>query len=485
MAGGLRRSCVIESQPIFSTAPESTRARRTGPHPLATISSEKATVSRAFLTTDLPIALSVLPILYLIRMCLRLHVDVPFGDQWELVPRLVHLNAGALSLTDLWGQHNEHRPMFPVVMMLALARATGWNINAEIVTNVLLGTGIFLVAAAAMQGIYRELPAWRWWLLPVCALLLFSPEQWENWLWGWQIQIFLGVLAGLAGLFLLSLPRQSAVRFGLALCCGVVGTYSFASGLTYWVVGPVALGLHPAHRGWRKAVAWVIVGGATIASYFADYHLNPGHPSMLAGFRSVAAFKDLLLYIAKYVGAPVASLSVPAAVFAGALGIIAFFVLLAARWRDRRRPAFIFACAVGLNALAGAGMTGLGRVGYGTDQAMASRYGTIAAPLWLALLFLGLMAACGSAGALSGRRVRAALLAAAALVLSLSIMQSGQAALTAATARTAFLRSLRPNLAGAQDWAAISRLYVNNVPLTQERVRQMQALHISVFRDRP
>src|SRR5262245_66262055 len=79
--------------------------------------------------------LALLPLAYLVRMCIVHFVDVPFWDQWELVPRLDHLYAGTLTVADLWGQNNEHRPLFPIATMLALARLSGWSTGWEVAVN--------------------------------------------------------------------------------------------------------------------------------------------------------------------------------------------------------------------------------------------------------------------------------------------------------------------------------------------------------------
>src|SRR5450830_314885 len=70
----------------------------------------------------IPVILAMIPLLYLVRLCVRHYVDVPYMDQWELLPRLDRMDAGTLTLRDLWIQHNEHRPMFPVLVMLGLAK---------------------------------------------------------------------------------------------------------------------------------------------------------------------------------------------------------------------------------------------------------------------------------------------------------------------------------------------------------------------------
>src|SRR5437016_165430 len=105
-AAGRRVPPIQRSEPLF---PRPGSAR--GGTPLATTSIKKPSANRG---ARLAIALSLIPIVYLVWMGVRLHVDIPVGDQSELVPLLEKLDAGSLSFVDLWRQQNEHRPMFPL-----------------------------------------------------------------------------------------------------------------------------------------------------------------------------------------------------------------------------------------------------------------------------------------------------------------------------------------------------------------------------------
>src|SRR5690349_14046709 len=82
---------------------------------------------RARISGVAPVLLALLPFAYLVRLCLRHHLDVPYWDQWEMVKWLDHLSAGTFRLSELWQEHNQHRPFFPFVTMLALARLSKWN----------------------------------------------------------------------------------------------------------------------------------------------------------------------------------------------------------------------------------------------------------------------------------------------------------------------------------------------------------------------
>jgi hypothetical protein len=45
--------------------------------------------------------------------------NVPFMDQWELVPLLAADADGRLRFASLWAKHNEHRLLLPRLLMIA------------------------------------------------------------------------------------------------------------------------------------------------------------------------------------------------------------------------------------------------------------------------------------------------------------------------------------------------------------------------------
>ena len=66
-----------------------------------------------------------------LALVLRHGVNVPFWDQWELVGLLAAASDGTLTWAEIFRQHNEHRMVFPKIIMLALAALTGWNVVGE------------------------------------------------------------------------------------------------------------------------------------------------------------------------------------------------------------------------------------------------------------------------------------------------------------------------------------------------------------------
>ena len=124
------------------------------------------------------------PIFYFI---LRYGVDVPYWDQWEYVGFFDHLSKGTLTLKELFSQHNEYRQLFPNIIFVCLGRLTNWNVRYEMIVifgmAVIVSFNIFRLSELTIKG-----SKWKKYLLLILAnLLIFSPAQFENWLFGVQI----------------------------------------------------------------------------------------------------------------------------------------------------------------------------------------------------------------------------------------------------------------------------------------------------------
>ena len=427
----------------------------------------------------LPAALALVPLGYLIWMCATLHVDVPFWDAWELVPRLDRLDTGALTVGDLWQQHNEHRPFFPILLMLIMARLSRWNIGWEITANVLCGIGIFAVWVRYVTAAWRSDEGAPAWLLPMFSVLIFSPFQWENWMWGWQITALMGMASTTLGIYLLATSLESDRRFAGALACGVWSTYSFAAGLVFWGIALPAIALSPRETRVRRAVAWAVVAAFTLATYFYDYH-RPAQPPMSANFASLAALRTFIVYIFKYLGAPVAAFEARlAALFGLAVAIVFAFLLvrLRPRWRE---PIYLFPALIGLQTIGVALISAAGRAWNGSDQALASRYGTISVPWWCAAAALAMLAVRTYPVPRARPLLRAGL-AAVLIGVMTAAAGAGAAGRAGAAARSEHLRIARRGLINGQSDAMLLRLYPDLAVIKQRRAI-LRMLRVSVFR---
>jgi hypothetical protein len=424
-----------------------------------------------------------LPPLVVLRLIRRDGVDVPFWDEWELVPLLERAARGALRLRDLWAQHNEHRLLFPKLGLVALARQTGWDVRAEMFAGFAMAVGAFLLVLRRLRDLVVPPPT-RAILALGISVLVFSLAGWENWLWGWQASSFLAVLAVVGALVALTRERGGPAAFLLAAALGVVASYSFGSGLLIWPVGLVVLLLADVEdvraQGGRLAL-WLAVGAATVAIYLRGYEVPAHHPSPAL---ALARPSDAARYVLGFLGSPV---SMRAPVVAGGVGLALLLGLSALVFRGRAAlsggPLFFF--ALGLFALGCAVLAAVTRVGFGPDQALGSRYVLFGAWLWVADFVL--------LGAWTGRRVppeertggRAAARIAATLVLVAIFVSAGDVSWRARGRYHAWRERLLPariELDLLKDDDLLRRLYPDP-GLLRERAIALRRLQLSVFRE--
>ncbi len=83
----------------------------------------------------------VLLIPFLIAACFILYsivhygVNTPLWDEWDSVPLFQKVDHHTLGFSDLWAQRNEHRILFPNIVILLNAYATHWNIKFELLIS--------------------------------------------------------------------------------------------------------------------------------------------------------------------------------------------------------------------------------------------------------------------------------------------------------------------------------------------------------------
>ena len=326
------------------------------------------------------------PVVAVITSVHRHAVDVPYWDEWELVPLLEKVRAGTLEVSDLWSQHNEHRVLLPRVVLLALASLSRWNLRYELYLNI----AVALVSLAGLLLLLTRSVDRRWvpWSGIAVSLMTFSMVQWESWTWGWQLSFFLNGLGVTMAAVALAYWPEGRWAIVLASAGGLIAALSLASGIVLLWLVPVAFALCADERRRTDVVVPSLMAAAISAIYFWDYHRPGKHPAL--GYDHP---RDFAQYLLVYLGAPFATSGGRAAVF-GALGIV--LVALSARgvWRQgslaRRSAApWLFLASY---VLATGALTDLGRVGFGTSQALASRYTTFSSLFWISTFVIGSVA---------------------------------------------------------------------------------------------
>lgn len=322
----------------------------------------------------------------------RAYSPVPFWDMWDgYLGFFVKIGTGDWSAW--WAQHNEHRIVLARLLFsidLAWFDGAGWFL---LVVNYLLLGLVCLVFWVALK---EDCPRPYRFVGLFLVIWLSSWSQENNLTWGFQSQFILAQLLPLSAFFLLHKAVDQGEHghnsFVAACFFGVLSLGSMANGV-------LALPLMTAYAaitrlGWRRVAILSVLSGLGLLAYFHNYQTPAGYGSLLITTLKENPF-GLVNYVLLYIGGPffhVIDGGAGALMVAQAAG--AFLVVCSAylSWQSLRNigqsslqlALLVFILYVGGTALGTAG----GRLFFGVDQALSSRYMTPALMAWAALFVL-------------------------------------------------------------------------------------------------
>lgn len=383
----------------------------------------------------------------------RLHVPLPYWDEWYTIAHFRHFAEGGYGIADLAAQHNEHRLLFPRLFFFADEVLFGFSgVLDATVTLVLQAVNAALLIAWMRCLVARA--AHRALLAGLVVVLLFTLRQEQNFTNGFQLQ-FVGVFtaAALAGsAYVAALDRLrdarrgSAPFFALAALGCAVSTYTMANGLLVGPVLAVAAVL-------RRAPWWVSAATAAasvaLAALFVHGYAPGGDGQPLS--QALTHPLPYAVYVAAYLGNPL-DLGSPAAT---ALGSVGLALAAGAAWRVRdgvaRDAASLKLLILAGFVLASAAATAYGRIALGVEQASESRYATPSLLFWCALVLFWFPVAVRP-----GRRPAGAVaLGALVALLAAAALAAEATAWPALAERSAALRRVSDSLvSGLYDGAA-------------------------------
>ena len=136
---------------------------------------------------------------------------------------------------------------------------------------------LFLTIGLLILTFHRRSPETSWFLYLPVAVLLLSPVQYGNTLWGYQVAWYIVLAALAAVLYFLDRPRLTPIVLGGAIAVAVVGSFSLFQGLLIWPTGLILLYYR------RRSITAVLVGSASWnrhnALYFHNFNANENNTS--------------------------------------------------------------------------------------------------------------------------------------------------------------------------------------------------------------
>ncbi|MEY2483311.1 MAG: hypothetical protein QOK24_1839 [Verrucomicrobiota bacterium] len=337
-------------------------------------------------------AVALVPMVRLTWMVRHYGVEVPTLDDWEMAELIVKAHNGQLAFADLFAQQQEGRTILPKLIFVLSAARGHWDVRDQMMISVvccwLTAAGIFLLLRRS--GLNLAALAISFWLI---AITIFSPAQFELWIFASGFPSFLPGLFIVAGLVAVGTNLSTFWKFLICAVLATASSFSLPHGLLAWGLTFPALFLIQHLRRWRSwLAAWLVVCAICAAGYFRGYH----KPADLPTFAPPASAMEYARFILEFLGGGLAysfkdQPETSAAIF-GAVQIALFFAALIYSLRRLRDRVFVSRTipwfALGSYAIGSAVLACLGRVGYGARYALASRYVTFSLFLTIAVIAL-------------------------------------------------------------------------------------------------
>jgi hypothetical protein len=210
---------------------------------------------------------------------------VPFWDQWDSEGWLLYRPylTGTLSPARLLEHHNEHRILFTRLFGLGLLTLSGeWNPLLEMIGGALAHTvtlGVLIVVLGHQLDTGGRVA-----LAIFCMAIHTVPFGWENTLWGFQIQFYLLLLFGAAGVALHFDAPAFAARWWLGTLFAIASFFNTVSGaLTLGAAIAVAVAqlVLRQRRGSREFAA-IALHAALVAIMLADIPRLAHHSELVS-----------------------------------------------------------------------------------------------------------------------------------------------------------------------------------------------------------
>lgn len=300
-----------------------------------------------------------------------------------MVALIQKMDHHTLSFFNLWHQYNEHRIFFPLLVLMLNAYLTHWNTISEVIINFCFASLTATLIVLFLKRTFNKLG-----VSVVAAMLVaawfFSLIQWENWLWGWQLEWFMCVFGAIASIFLLTKQselkndnKNKSILFLLAILSGIISTYSLSAGIVVWLVGLFILVSLKQSK--KYIITWSVTSIAAIALYYYHYTVPIQSDRLTASFfmHHIDRFGSFFL---TYLGASV-GYGLPgsnSAMLTGVMLLLSLFPLLYFVWRDKKnfKKYLPWLSLMMFSLLCGLTIT-VGRLFLGTSEALASRYTTL------------------------------------------------------------------------------------------------------------
>ncbi|MFB2935033.1 hypothetical protein ACE1B6_07115 [Aerosakkonemataceae cyanobacterium BLCC-F154] len=351
--------------------------------------------------------LTIIPAFFMGMLIYQNSVNMPYWDDWEISLFLDKIYPEyKLPLQKWLAQANETRYLFPRFIFVGLAYLNKWNwdiryqmwvslalaclvsINVFRLTKWTIGESLLQVISIAI----------------LCNSLIFAPIQYENWLWGIQLIVFMPIACITTCLVVIYSNINRTTKLILCLILCTISTFSYANGMLSWVIVFPALAISKSWR-WQDIfkekwlyIPWIATFTANMAVYFYNYQKPSQTPGLSAGLLNPI---ESTRYFLSFLGTPLAwginsfdwqadvirNNIIIGTILISLFGLALFYLL-----KHINESILIYRMSgwfvIGFYTVISGIITSLGRVGFGIGTSIAPRYMTFSVYLPLALVGL-------------------------------------------------------------------------------------------------
>jgi len=314
------------------------------------------------------------PIVIYAVLIVHYSVNVPIWDDFDSI--LNYLVSPLSQHNSLFSQHNEHRIAW--TRFVALSDCYFFK-GINFIDLIYVGNLTLLFIFLLFLKIFDKEKFPLVLFIPI-PYLLFLSQSWENMTWAMAaLQNYSCLLFALFAIYLWN--KKNIWTYGAAGLIGTIAAYTSGNGLAVFIVllcwemknlfqtfNKNRL-LSPRHliKNQLQFPVLIILTAGIYYLYFNQYIKPPGHPKLLETLSQPVV---LIQYIVMLLGSYVGYINTTLAFVFGLLEIVAFLFLTYIRY-DRKNPVIYYYLLFILFTIL---MIGLGRAGFGVEQALSSRY---------------------------------------------------------------------------------------------------------------
>lgn len=311
------------------------------------------------------------PLIAIICLIHYYAINLPFSDDYALIPILKSINHGHIPWGLLWAQHNEHRIFFPNVILTIMAKITHWNVTDILyLSAIIAGVGFLGMVMIIRKHILTS--KFTFLAILLSAIVFFSPAQSQNWLWGWQLEWFLSVTCVIWSIYLIDKIKREEKVYHLILpgLLAFIATFSLAGGFFAWLGGLGILLIRKVKL--SRVVAWLVATISSLCLYY--YHYSQPKDGFTEGvYRHHMA--NVIRYFLAYLGRPTTSNS-NAAIIVGLSLLILFLMTTGLAIRKNKFLEMSPMISLGIISILVGLTIGIARYNFGITGAMSSVHTT-------------------------------------------------------------------------------------------------------------